>query len=56
MSDPSFTTAFTVDRGVRFTHVGVAPESECFDACSNAWRYYVDTSLRNRIVTGRTER
>jgi hypothetical protein len=41
---------------VRFTHVGLTPEYEGFDACSNAWHYYVSTDLRNRIVNGRTER
>ncbi|WP_454853413.1 SRPBCC family protein [Promicromonospora soli] len=38
---------------VRFTHVGLVPESECFDRCSTAWQHYIATSLRDR-VTGRT--
>src|SRR3981189_1881104 len=25
---------------VRFTHVGLVPEAECFGACSNAWGSY----------------
>ena len=41
---------------VRFTHAGLTSEYEGFDACSNAWHYYVNTNLRNRIVNGRTER
>jgi hypothetical protein len=41
---------------VRFTHVGLAPEYECFEACSTAWGYYVNTSLPNRIVNGRDAR
>jgi hypothetical protein len=41
---------------VRFTHVGLTPECGGFDACSNAWHYYVNTNLQNRIVNGRTER
>ena len=27
---------------VDFTHAGLNPEIECFDACSNAWPEYVD--------------
>ena len=30
---------------VRFTHVGLAPDVECFDQCSSAWRFYIATSL-----------
>lgn len=37
---------------VRFTHVGLASDNECFDSCSTAWRFYVGTSLRNLITTG----
>src|SRR6266496_3483236 len=25
---------------VRFTHVGLVPDYECFDNCSNAWGFY----------------
>ena len=35
---------------VTFTHVGLAPEVECFESCSNAWGYFVNTSLRALIV------
>jgi len=35
---------------VTFTHVGLAPEVECFESCSNAWGYYVNTSLRALIT------
>lgn len=38
---------------VRFTHVGLGPEAECFEACSGAWRFYINTSLRNLITTGK---
>lgn len=38
---------------VRFTHVGLVPESECFRVCSNAWGSYIKGSLRNLIVTGK---
>ena len=37
---------------VRFTHVGLVPDGECFDSCSSAWHFYVGTSLRNLITTG----
>ena len=36
---------------VRFTHVGLLPEIECFNACSNAWGSYINGSLRNLIAT-----
>ncbi len=35
-----------------FTHVGLVPDYECFDVCSNAWGFYVNTSLRGLIRTG----
>ena len=37
---------------VRFTHVGLTPEFECFDNCSNAWSFYVKDSLRELITSG----
>jgi hypothetical protein len=37
---------------VRFTHVGLVPEFECFDSCSSAWGFYVNSSLRALITTG----
>jgi hypothetical protein len=36
---------------VRFTHVGLVPEHECFNACSNAWSSYINGSLRSLITT-----
>ena len=38
---------------VRFTQLGLVPEIECYDACSNAWSDYVQNSLRNLIETGK---
>ena len=35
-----------------FTHLGLVPDYECFDVCSNAWSFYVNTSLRGLIRTG----
>lgn len=37
---------------VTFTHDGLAPTVECYDACSNAWGLHVGGSLRNLITTG----
>jgi hypothetical protein len=38
---------------VRFTHVGLVPDIECYDACSNAWGSYIKSSLRNLISKGK---
>jgi hypothetical protein len=40
---------------VRFTHVGLAPDAECFDTCSNAWGFYISGSLRKLIESGQGE-
>jgi Activator of Hsp90 ATPase homolog 1-like protein len=40
---------------IRFTHLGLVPESECFNACSNAWGSYINVSLRSLITTGKRE-
>jgi hypothetical protein len=37
---------------LQFTHVGLVPDIECFDACSTAWLHYVNGSLRSLIATG----
>jgi hypothetical protein len=37
---------------IRFTHVGMAPEVECFDICSNAWGGLIRGSLRSFIEEG----
>jgi hypothetical protein len=34
---------------LRFTHVGLNPDVECFGACSGAWSQLVNDSLRRRI-------
>ena len=40
---------------VRFEHVGLRPDRECYGACSSAWGSYIANSLRNLITTGRGE-
>jgi hypothetical protein len=37
---------------VKFTHSGLVPKVECFDACSNAWTPYIQQSLFSLITTG----
>jgi hypothetical protein len=37
---------------IQFAHVGLVPENECFTACSNAWGYYINESLRSLIAAG----
>ena len=38
---------------LRFTHVGLVREVECYDACSSAWSGYINNSLRKLITTGK---
>jgi hypothetical protein len=38
---------------LRFTHLGLVPAYECFDVCSNSWDFYLRTSLRGLIRTGK---
>jgi len=37
---------------VRFTHIGLVPQGECYNDCSNAWSGYVNNSLKNLLTTG----
>jgi Activator of Hsp90 ATPase homolog 1-like protein len=38
---------------VRFTHVGLNPEIECYGACSNGWEQLIQQSLLSLITTGK---
>ncbi len=38
---------------VRFTHVGLVPNYECYNVCSDAWGSYIRGSLRSLIMTGK---
>jgi hypothetical protein len=37
---------------LRFTHVGLVPQVECFGACSTGWLHYINGSLRSLVTTG----
>lgn len=37
---------------VRFTHQGLTPAHECFEVCSTAWGFFVNSSLQSLITTG----
>jgi hypothetical protein len=38
---------------LRFTHVGLVPDFECYGECSDPWRFYINGSLRSLIAKGR---
>jgi hypothetical protein len=38
---------------IRFTHLGLVPQHECFNICSNAWTEYIQQSLLSLITTGK---
>lgn len=38
---------------IRFAHLGLVPEVECFEVCSNAWTDYLQGSLFKLITTGK---
>jgi hypothetical protein len=38
---------------IRFTHLGLVPEYECFEVCSNGWNHYIRQSLPGLITTGK---
>jgi hypothetical protein len=40
---------------VRFTHVGLVSDFDCYDNCSNAWSMLVNGNLQRLIKTGRTQ-
>ena len=37
---------------LRFTHLGLVPEYECYDACTEGWTNYINGSLKSLITTG----
>src|SRR5262245_26426945 len=36
---------------LRFTHIGLVPQIECYDKCGSAWSFHI-RSLRDLITTG----
>lgn len=40
---------------IRFTHAGLVPDFECFDACSAGWTGYIQRSLHRLLTTGQGE-
>jgi hypothetical protein len=38
---------------LRFTHLGLVPEIECFDSCSNSWSQLIQQGLFSLIITGK---
>lgn len=36
-----------------FTHIGLVPEYECYNACSEGWGNYIKGSLHDLITTGK---
>lgn len=37
---------------IRFTHLGLVPEYECFEICRGGWTNYIQNSLHSLITTG----
>jgi len=37
---------------VTFSHVGLTPDVQCYDACSGGWGFFVNGSLKRLITTG----
>jgi hypothetical protein len=38
---------------LQFTHLGLVPEYECYDACVSGWSQYIQQSLVSLITTGK---
>jgi uncharacterized protein YndB with AHSA1/START domain len=43
-----------IDSGsmIRFSHVGLLPEHECYELCAPAWTFFIVDSLRSLINSG----
>ncbi|KLT71385.1 SRPBCC family protein [Flavobacterium sp. ABG] len=38
---------------LRFTHIGLVPDYECFEICRDSWTNYIQNSLKKLITTGK---
>ena len=38
---------------MRFTHLGLVPEYECYEVCRDGWTNYIHNSLQSLITTGK---
>ena len=38
---------------IHFTHIGLVPEVECYNGCSNAWGQYIKGSLFKLLTEGK---
>lgn len=38
---------------LRFTHLGLVPEYDCYEVCNDAWTNYIKNSLPSLITTGK---
>lgn len=38
---------------LHFSHIGLVPESECYNDCFKGWNYFLQHSLLNLITTGK---
>jgi len=38
---------------IHFTHIGLVPEVECYDACITGWTGHIKGSLLNLVTTGK---
>lgn len=38
---------------LRFTHIGLVPESECYQDCFKGWNYFLEHSLLQLITSGK---
>ena len=38
---------------LRFTHIGLVPEYECYEVCYDSWSNYINNSLYSLITTGK---
>jgi len=38
-----------------FTHIGLVPDYECYEACKQGWTHYIQSSLKKYITSGEGE-